>query len=106
MNASFEGTTPSPEARGEEMDDLVAQLEASKRNHRILRRKLAMAERQADELQCDFASSTTTVSTLHLPRSADAVAHAWKLRGWALAAHTRLLGDERSLAKSVFISIS
>ena len=51
MNSSFKDTIPSAQAGDEQMDDLVAQLEAGKRDHRILKRKLAAAERRADELQ-------------------------------------------------------
>lgn len=51
MNSTFKDTIPPPQAGGETMDDLVAQLEAGKRDYRVLRRKLAAAERRADELQ-------------------------------------------------------
>src|SRR5690606_33407081 len=51
MKMNFKVADSSAQIEEDKLEDLVAQLEAAKRDHRALRRKLTAAERRADELQ-------------------------------------------------------
>lgn len=51
MKSSFKVTDPSAQTKAGEAEELAAQLETAQREHQLLTRRLAAAERQAAELQ-------------------------------------------------------